>query len=130
LYFLQPLYIKDASVGFPKHYVQQFQLKSVIIVPIFMSSDHKLLGYAILDQGPGRFFNVSEEVFSALIKFGQSAGEILNKFSYKSLQKINRSLNLSPREIEVLKLMAEGASTNEAANTLILSEYTVRGYVS
>lgn len=38
--------------------------------------------------------------------------------------------HLSPREIEVLKLVAEGASTYEAAKRLHLSEYTVRDYVS
>ncbi|MFB7304737.1 response regulator transcription factor [Heyndrickxia sporothermodurans] len=37
---------------------------------------------------------------------------------------------LSSREISVLELLAEGASTTEAAEALHLSEYTVRDYVS
>ncbi|MEN1967409.1 response regulator transcription factor [Lentibacillus sp. N15] len=130
LQFLQPIYIKDAKAGFPEQYVQQFQLCSVVIAPIFTSSSNKLLGAAILDQGPGHYFKVGEETFSALIKFGKSAGEILSRFMEdKSLKNIS-ALHLSPREIDVLELMADGASTSEAANKLNLSEYTVRDYVS
>jgi DNA-binding CsgD family transcriptional regulator len=129
--YLQPIYIADAHVGFPVTYIKQFNLKSVIIAPIFVASSNKLLGAAILDQGPGKTFKVAQETFTALIKFGQSAGEILAKFT--SNQKggiLNDRVNLSPREIEVLQLMAEGYSTTEAASFLNLSEYTVRDYVS
>ncbi|MBT2218118.1 response regulator transcription factor [Virgibacillus dakarensis] len=129
--YLQPLYIKDASHGFPNQYVEQFRLKTVVVAPIFTSSNNKLLGAAILDQGPEKYFKVTEETFSALIKFGKSAGEILSRFYLdKPEQNKLASLHLSPREIDVLKLMADGASTNEAASTLHLSEYTVRDYVS
>ncbi|MGG3161927.1 LuxR C-terminal-related transcriptional regulator [Geobacillus stearothermophilus] len=38
--------------------------------------------------------------------------------------------SLSPREIEILKLLADGASTLEAACQLYLSEFTVRDYIS
>jgi DNA-binding CsgD family transcriptional regulator len=132
--YLQPMYLKDASEGFPVHYVSKFRLRSVVIAPIFTSSTNKLLGAAILDQGPNKYFKVSKHTFSALIKFGQSAGEILAKFykdeSIKILDKKAKTLHFSPREVEVLKLMAEGASTTEAAHQLNLSEYTVRDYVS
>ncbi|WP_047984432.1 response regulator transcription factor [Ornithinibacillus californiensis] len=129
--YLQPIYIKDAEIGFPSQYIQQFNLRSVIIAPIFLASNNKLLGAAILDQGPGKYFKVGQEIFSALIKFGQSAGEILAKFSNEREAKSpTDEVNLSPREIEVLQLMAEGCSTTEAASSLNLSEYTVRDYVS
>ncbi|MRG86525.1 response regulator transcription factor [Salinibacillus xinjiangensis] len=128
--YLQPVYIEDAMMGFPKEYVEQFELNSVVVAPIFTTSTSKLLGAAILDQGPGQSFEISEKTFSALIKFGQSAGEILAKYDKPHLEQPKPSLSLSPREIEVLKLMAEGASTSEAADELNLSEYTVRDYVS
>lgn len=129
--YLQPIYIAEASIGFPDKYVEQFQLKSVVVAPIYTSSSNKLLGAAILDQGPDTFFKITQETFSALIKFGQSAGEVLDKYYRDSFgqQKISNA-HLSRRELEVLKLMAEGASTNEAAHELNLSEYTVRDYVS
>ncbi|WP_167751306.1 response regulator transcription factor [Lentibacillus salicampi] len=130
--YLQPIYIKDASIGFPDHYVKQFDLKSVVIAPIFVSSNNRLFGAAILDQGAGKHFKVSQDTFTALLKFGQSAGEILAKYYHKHTRDDHQSgtLHLSPREIEVMKLMAEGASTSEAASDLNLSEYTVRDYVS
>lgn len=128
--YLQPIYIKDAEVGFPSHYIKQFNLRSVIIAPIFLASNNKLLGAAILDQGPSKYFKVGQETFTALIKFGQSAGEILAKFSSQEEKPPTEEINLTPREIEVLHLMAEGYSTTEAASFLNLSEYTVRDYVS
>lgn len=129
--FIQPIFIKDAAAGFPKEYVEQFQLGSIVIAPIFTTSTNKLLGAAILDQGPGKYFKAPKETFSALLKFGQSAGELLSRFySTTSEQQKSGTKHFSPREIEVLKLMADGASTNEAANKLNLSEYTVRDYVS
>src|SRR5699024_12245521 len=54
-----------------------------------------------------------------------------SKFSATSEKKIADDASaLSPREIEVLKLMEKGASTHEAASALHLREYTVRDYVS
>ncbi|QHS22697.1 response regulator transcription factor [Virgibacillus sp. MSP4-1] len=129
--YLQPFYIKDASLGFPERYVKQFELKTVVVAPIFTSTTSKLLGAAILDQGPDKTFKINEDTFSALIKFGQSAGEMLSKFYNDQIEPYKgERVNFSPREVEVLKLMAEGASTSEAATTLNLSEYTVRDYVS
>lgn len=129
--YIQPVYIKDAALSFPKHYVQKFQLNSLVIAPIFTTSTSKLLGAAILDQGPGKFFKAPKETFPALLKFGQSSGELLSRYlSDTNEQKKAGTKQFSPREIEVLKLMAEGASTFEAASLLNLSEYTVRDYVS
>ncbi|HET7580044.1 MAG TPA: response regulator transcription factor [Bacillales bacterium] len=129
---IQPIYISKALNGFPDHYVRQFQLESVVVAPVYVPSKNKLIGAAILDQGPGKRFKVSHETFTALMKFGQSAGEILAKFGgdHPEQSQNSRTLHLSRREIEVLKLMADGASTTEAAEKLNLSEYTVRDYIS
>ena len=129
---LQPIHILDAKKGLPQKYVQQFQLESIVIAPIYAPSEGKLIGAAILDQGPGKHFKVSRETYMALMKYGQSAGELLVKFERNGQQPAwkKEGPHLSPREIEVLKLMAEGASTNEAAQQLYLSEYTVRDYIS
>lgn len=129
--YFQPIYIKDASAGFPEEYVQLFQLGSLVVAPIFTTIEKKLLGAVLLDQGPGVYFELSQETITAISRFGQSAGEILSKFSAASEKKISDDASaLSPREIEVLKLMEKGASTHEAASALHLSEYTVRDYVS
>lgn len=128
----QPLYIPKASEEFPMQYVKQFQLESVVVAPICVPSEGTLIGGAILDQGPGKFFQVDSSTFTALLKFGQSAGELLAKF-LKANQWDEKQLELvqlSAREIHILQLLADGASTMEAAEILHLSEYTVRDYVS
>ncbi|MBB6282627.1 response regulator transcription factor [Geobacillus subterraneus] len=125
-----PIYLSDAAEGLPAKYVEQFQLESIVIAPIYAPSENRLIGAAILDQGPGRPFTLSSDIFTAVMKFGQSAGEVLAKFSGGRPELVPSTPHLSPREIEVLKLVAEGASTYEAAKRLHLSEYTVRDYVS
>lgn len=125
-----PIYLPDAAEGLPVKYVKQFQLESIVIAPIYAPSESRLIGAAILDQGPGRPFTLSSDMFTAVMKFGQSAGEVLAKFSSGRPELVPSTPHLSPREIEVLKLVAEGASTYEAAKQLHLSEYTVRDYVS
>jgi len=129
LKYLQPLYIANASVEFPKEYIESFQLKSIVVTPIFTSSSNELLGAAIIDQGANNEFTISQDVYTALVKFGQSAGEVLEKF-HSSIDEMNHTVHFSPREIEVLQLMADGESTTGAADILHLSEYTVRDYIT
>src|SRR5699024_4392006 len=99
------------------------------VTPIFTSSSNELLGAAILDQGPNKEFTISQDIYTALTKFGQSAGEVLEKF-HSSMHDLNKTVHFSPREIEVLELMAAGESTTSAADILHLSEYTVRDYIT
>ncbi|PDM39131.1 DNA-binding response regulator [Parageobacillus toebii] len=128
----QPIYVPFADKEFPKQYVQKFQLVSLIIVPVYVPTEGKIIGGVLLDQGPGRFFTVDRSLFPALMKFGQSAGELLLKFIEAQVSEADEQLDevLSPREIEILKLLADGASTSEAACQLYLSEFTVRDYIS
>lgn len=128
----QPLYIPKASEEFPMQYVKEFELESVVVAPIYVPSEGVLIGGAILDQGPGKFFEVDSSTFTALLKFGQSAGELLAKFLKANQwdEKQPELVQLSAREIHILQLLADGASTTEAAEMLHLSEYTVRDYVS
>lgn len=129
---VQPIYIAEAAIGLPEQYVEQFNLESIVLVPIYAPSENKLIGAAIVDQGPGKSFKLSRETFLALMKFGHSAGEVLVKYGpgYPLNTQAIGSIRLSPREIEVLQLISEGKSTNEAAQSLHLSEYTVRDYIS
>lgn len=129
LKYLQPLYIANASNEFPKEYIKSFQLKSIVVTPIFTSSSNELIGAAIIDQGANKEFEISQDIYQALIKFGQSAGEALEKF-HSSIHEVNKTVHFSPREIEVLNLMAAGESTTGAADILHLSEYTVRDYIT
>jgi len=129
---IQPIYVPSAAQGLPNHYVKQFQLESVVVTPLFAPSKNKLIGAAILDQGEGKPFELPSDTLTALMKFSKHAAETLVK--YWNGEQLNFSplstARLSPREYDVLKLMAEGASISEAAQALHLSEYTVRDYVT
>lgn len=129
LKYLQPIYIENANSAFPEEYIKSFHLKSIVITPIFNASNNELLGAAIIDQGAYSEFTISHDIYTALMKFGQSAGEALKKF-HSSIQNANQTVHFSPREIEVLYLLAEGESTTSAADMLNLSEYTVRDYIT
>ncbi|WP_462413354.1 response regulator transcription factor [Neobacillus sp. Marseille-QA0830] len=130
----QPIYVPFAGREFPERYVKSFKLTSLMIVPLYVPEEGKIIGGVILDQGPETHFTLDRSLFPALIKFGQSSGELLLKyFQVESKSKLtleNKPASLSPREIEIIKLLAEGASTQMAASRLYLSEYTVRDHIS
>lgn len=126
---LHPLYLANAKTTFPKSYIDDFKMESLVIAPIF-TEKHGLIGAALLDQGPNKEFSISQETFSALIKFGQTAGETLAKFNLTDLGLNEAIPHFSPREIQILKLMANGMSTSASALELNLSDYTVRDYIS
>ncbi|BBW97497.1 hypothetical protein GsuE55_23300 [Geobacillus subterraneus] len=127
----RPIYVPRAAEQFPNVYVESFELASLVIVPVYVPTEGRMIGGVVLDRGPGRFFEVDRRLFPALMKFGQSAGELLLKWieaPKKEWEGMTESL--SPREMEILKLLADGASTAEAADQLYLSEFTVRDYIS
>ncbi|MFC0297937.1 helix-turn-helix domain-containing protein [Geobacillus jurassicus] len=127
----RPIYVPRASEQFPRLYVDPFGLASLVIVPVYVPTEGRMIGGVVLDRGPGRFFAVDRRLFPALMKFGQSAGELLLKWIEAPKKEVGAMVeSLSPREIEVLKLLADGASTLEAACQLYLSEFTVRDYIS
>ena len=130
----QPIYIEDSKFGFPERFVEQFNLGSLVIVPIYVPEEGKMIGGILLDKGPGVKFTRDRSLYPALMKFGQSAGELLLKFinpaTSEKLVDVEPMLSFSPREVEIIKLLAAGASTTEAAVQLYLSEYTVRDYIS
>jgi len=127
----QPLYFADASNVLPKKYVHEYKLKSLVVLPIFVPTKSKLIGIALLDKGEESQFEVSIQTLTTLIKFGQYAGELLFSIRDEAFQQFGNSNGvLTQREKEVLKLIAEGATINEAATSLHLSSYTVRDYIS
>jgi DNA-binding CsgD family transcriptional regulator len=127
----QPLFFSDAAEILPEKYVKEFRLKSIVVLPIFVTTENKLIGIALLDQGVDSQFEASAQTVTTLIKFGQYAGELLYSIWDDALHQFGGTNGvLTAREKEVLKLIAKGASINEAAQQLHLSSYTVRDYVS
>lgn len=127
----QPIYVPDAARGIPPRYVKQFQLQSMVIAPFYLASKNTVLGAAVLDQGEDKPFELSAETWTTLLKLSQWAAEALSKY-WKNGQLLGTpspNVSLSPRERDVLQLMADGLSMSEAAQELSISEFTVRDYV-
>ncbi|PLR96366.1 LuxR C-terminal-related transcriptional regulator [Bacillus sp. T33-2] len=129
---IQPMYVPSANSILPERFIQQFELKSLVIAPIYSTSNNQVWGGVFLDQGEGKAFEVSQTILSVLTKFGQHAGEILSKYSsgMGSAWSSSPKTMLTNREIDILRLMAEGKTIDEAADLLYLSKYTVRDYIS
>src|SRR5699024_11388093 len=99
------------------------QLGSLVVAPIFTTIEKKLLGAVLLDQGPDVYFELSQETITAISRFGQSAGEILSKFSASSEKKLEDGAPaLSPREIRSEEHTSELQSRFDLVCRLLLEK--------
>jgi DNA-binding NarL/FixJ family response regulator len=60
---------------------------------------------------------------------GNTARRILDEFAHLSLPHRDEAVTLTSREIEVLRELANGASNQEIAKRLVISENTVKNHV-
>lgn len=81
-------------------------------------------GY-ILKQNIKGIIPAIDAVFSDNLVFDSQIVSRMNKQA-----QVDISLGLSPRELDVLLLVADGLNNKEIADTLFLSEGTVRNYIS
>jgi NarL family two-component system response regulator LiaR len=97
---------------------------------IFPAIKAGALGYVLKDSGPGELVRAIHQVYH-----GQPSLE--PAIALKVLQEISRPHQqlptgepLSERELEVLRLLAQGKSNREIADQLVITELTVRTHVS
>lgn len=127
----KPVYLEDAAEQLPKRLADEYQLASLVGVPIFTPRKGRLLGLILLDQNGEWFEEPKPNQQAMLMKFGHYAGEALYKQWGNIIQQLDViSPLLTTREKEVLKLMAQGETIQCAARQLHLSHYTVRDYVA
>ncbi len=88
------------------------------------------LGYLLKDSSP-------QELLQAIRDTYQGESSLHPIIARKLIHELNRPTDLPPtdeplteREVEVLKLVAQGLANNEIARTLAISERTVRTHVS
>jgi len=88
------------------------------------------LGYHLKDSSPG-------ELVQAIRQVSRGESSLHPMIARKVLQELSRPSDrpptldpLTPREVEVLRLVAQGLDNREIAETLVISEATVRTHVS
>jgi NarL family two-component system response regulator LiaR len=88
------------------------------------------LGYILKDSGPAELVQAIHQVYRGQPSLEPSiALKMLQELSHPP-QRPPTPEPLSERELEVLRLLAQGKSNREIANQLVITELTVRTHVS
>ncbi|TWT25252.1 response regulator transcription factor [Planomicrobium sp. CPCC 101110] len=115
-YESQELFEKTSS-----QYIIDSNVSSFLVMPIFNGTG--VIGFIysmnILEER-----EILQSTLDCLTEFGGQAGRILQSFSHHAKQDV-----LSNRELEVMKEISRGAATKEIADSLGISEFTVKQYV-
>lgn len=110
-------YLKQTS----SKYVISSATNSMVVVPICFSS--AVIGYLVSSMFEKQAI-IDDEMLSSLTLYGKLVGKIL----HSSNSSENSNL-LSKRELEVMRRIAWGESTKEMADSMEISELTVKQYV-
>lgn len=102
-------------------YVRTKNQQALFVIPI--AHEHHVMGYICSSE-----FSQDQAVISnEQLKKATILGKILGQQLTHSINE--PAINLSKRELEVMKYIAEGVSTKEVAQMLNLSEVTIKQYV-
>jgi ATP/maltotriose-dependent transcriptional regulator MalT len=85
----------------------------------------ELIGCACRDLGDEEAAQLELEAARATFSELEAAGDIARLNSLRSRPESSDAHGLSPRELEVLRLVAAGGSNREIAESLVISEHTV-----
>lgn len=118
---------------------------SIGIVMVTMLEDDRSLfsamragarGYVLKGAEPNELLQSIKAVAIGQVLFGPSVAARIMRFFEEQVVETKSSLpegafpQLTPRELEVLELIAEGDKNNEIAGKLVISEKTVRNHVT
>jgi len=109
----------------------------IIIITSFVKEDQVLAvikagasGYLVKDSPPQEIETAIQNVFKGEFAFPSRITDILVKELKQHDKRPEEKTSLAEREIEILKLIAQGKSNQEIADQLFLSVWTVRTYVT
>ncbi|NJN54289.1 MAG: response regulator transcription factor [Anaerolineae bacterium] len=118
--------------------IKQFNPNAhILVLTSFADDDHVFaaikagaLGYLLKDSAP-------PELIQAIYDVNAGESSLHPKIARKLIQELNKPTKLPPteeplteREMEVLKLLAQGLSNQDIADLLVVTERTVRAHVS
>jgi NarL family two-component system response regulator LiaR len=88
-------------------------------------------GYILKDAGPDTVLRAIRAVANGESLLGPSvAGKVMRQFSALPGKQAPVFDDLTPRELEVLALIAEGLNNKEIAQELVISEKTVKNHIN
>ncbi|WP_223587952.1 LuxR C-terminal-related transcriptional regulator [Neobacillus bataviensis] len=102
-------------------YITTSNMNSVVVVPICYRS--VVIGYICSNEVSGEAV-FDDKTLTALTLYGKLVGKYLEKYEIAEDSQV-----LSKRELEVMRRIAWGESTKEMADTMDISELTVKQYV-
>lgn len=109
-----------------------------IVMLTFSDDDHSLFeaiksgaqGYLLKNLEPEDLADMLRGVFRGEAPISRTtASRILREFNRQSRGDTPSVKDLSPREVELLRLVASGASNQEIAETLTITEHTVKNHL-
>lgn len=135
---LEPdLLLTDISMGavsgldLTKRVLRQFPLTRIIVLTMHDDAQHitdmlqaGALGYLLKNVKQAELFTAIEQVMQGQQYIQQSLSAQYNRFIQQKKQNKKNS-QLTPREIEIIKLIAQEMTTAEISRQLFLSEHTV-----
>lgn len=118
----------------------RLELPSVRLVILTASEDEQNLFSAIKSGAQGYVLKqICPRELSDIVKLAArgdaamspaTAARVIAEFAHPSRTVHHTKTDLTPREVEVLALVAQGLSNEQAATTLALSKYTVRNHLA
>lgn len=120
------------------HQIVAAQPKARILVLTSFAADDKVfpaikagaLGYILKDSGPAELVQAIRQVYQGQPSLEPAiALKVLHEISHPPQQPPSPD-PLTEREMEVLRLLAQGKSNREIADRLVIAELTVRTHVS
>ncbi|HNE93174.1 MAG TPA: response regulator transcription factor [Chitinophagaceae bacterium] len=114
---------KQVKANFPEIKILALSMSGQGHIVSKMIEDADIAGYVLKNIGKDELFHAIENIANGGVYFSQ---EVLNELQhFTSLKKENETINLTVREIEIIKLIEKEFSNKEIANELFISERTV-----
>jgi two-component system, NarL family, response regulator LiaR len=118
--------------------VVEDELETRILVLTSFATDDKVfpaikagaLGYLLKDSGPRELVDAIHQVYRGESSLSPAIARKLVLELSRPAQRPLTTDPLTPRELEVLRVIARGMSNQQIANELVVSEATVRTHVS
>lgn len=87
-------------------------------------------GYILKNQTSDSIVDTLKAVNKGNMVFEKDVANTISNFIKEDNKKSPKDYNLTDREVDILKLIGEGKSNKEIAQTLFLGEGTIRNYVT